>query len=228
MPSSPVYLLAIEPDAPFRLDLTVWALRRRPHNMVDRWEASTYWRTLPVDGAAIAVGVSQSGTVDAPRLLVSFAGAGLGPSAELSACNAMHALLGLDVDVSPFAAAAARDTVIGPLAARLRGLRPPRFPSVFESLVNGVACQQLSLSVGIHLINRLTAAHGRPPAGDPAGARASPIRNSSRAWIPASSDATASARPSHLRSSRSPVRSFRTIWTSRRCISSRTQRRSSS
>lgn len=64
--------------------------------------------------------------------------------------------------------------MIGPPAARLRGLRPPRFPTVFESLVNGVACQQLSLSVGIHLLNRLTVAHGRPPAGDPAGARAFP------------------------------------------------------
>lgn len=86
--SSPVYRLTIEPDAPFRLDLTVWALRRRPHNMVDRWEASTYWRTLPVDGEAIAVGVTQSGTADAPRLSVSFADAGLGRSAETSACDA--------------------------------------------------------------------------------------------------------------------------------------------
>lgn len=28
----------IKPVPPLRLDLTVWALRRRPHNLVDRWD----------------------------------------------------------------------------------------------------------------------------------------------------------------------------------------------
>ena len=30
--------LEIEPRTPFRLDLTAWALRRRFHNAVDRWD----------------------------------------------------------------------------------------------------------------------------------------------------------------------------------------------
>ena len=64
--------------------------------------------------------------------------------------------------------------MLGPLARRMRGLKPPRFPTVFEALINGVACQQLSLTVGIHLLNRLTAAHGRPVIHDPAGPRAFP------------------------------------------------------
>ena len=46
--------------------------------------------------------------------------------------------LGLAVDLSPFAAMAAPDPLLGPLAARMRGLKPPRFPTVFEALVNGV------------------------------------------------------------------------------------------
>jgi DNA-3-methyladenine glycosylase II len=45
---------------------------------------------------------------------------------------------------------------------------------VFEALVNGIACQQLSLSVGIHLLNRLTGAHGRPGDPVPMGPRAFP------------------------------------------------------
>ena len=66
-------------------------------------------------------------------------------------------LLGLTADLADFATKAAQDPLLGPLAVRLRGLKPPRFPTVFEALVNGVACQQLSLAVGIHLLNRLTA-----------------------------------------------------------------------
>ena len=31
----------IEPRAPFRLDLTTWALRRRAHNAIDRWNGSS-------------------------------------------------------------------------------------------------------------------------------------------------------------------------------------------
>ncbi|MBN9264944.1 MAG: hypothetical protein J0I75_10355, partial [Hyphomicrobium sp.] len=40
-------------------------------------------------------------------------------------------------------------------------MKPPRFATVFEGLVNGVACQQLSLDVGVHLLNRLSVAYGR-------------------------------------------------------------------
>ena len=76
---------------------------------------------------------------------------------ERVARRALHRLLGLGVDLSAFAAMADADPMLGPLAERMRGLKPPRFPTVFEALVNGVACQQLSLAVGIHLLNRLAA-----------------------------------------------------------------------
>jgi DNA-3-methyladenine glycosylase II len=46
------------------------------------------------------------------------------------------------------------------LARQFRGLKPPRFTSAFESLVNAIACQQLTLTVGIRLLNRLAATYG--------------------------------------------------------------------
>ena len=36
---------SLVPIAPFGLDLTVWALRRRPQNLVDRWDGTTYLRS---------------------------------------------------------------------------------------------------------------------------------------------------------------------------------------
>ncbi len=83
-------------------------------------------------------------------------------------------LLGLTVDLSPFAAMAASDPLLGPLAARMRGLSPSRFPTAFEALVNGVACQQLSLAVGIQLLNRLAADRGKATRDTPDGSRAFP------------------------------------------------------
>jgi DNA-3-methyladenine glycosylase II len=153
--------LLIEPSAPFRLDLTVWALRRRSHNAVDRWDASgAYGRVVQVDGRPVSLSVIQDGGPMAPRLSVVVSGGHVDARDEELARNAVDRLLGLSVDLSPFAAMALTDPLLGPLAERMRGLRPPRFPTVFEALVNGVACQQLSLTVGIHLLNRLTAAHG--------------------------------------------------------------------
>lgn len=56
---------------------------------------------------------------------------------------------------------AASEPSLEGLVAQMRGLKPPRFATVFEGLVNGIACQQLSLDVGVHLLNRLSTAHGR-------------------------------------------------------------------
>jgi DNA-3-methyladenine glycosylase II len=167
-------LLEIEPRAPFRLELTTWALRRRPHNAIDRWDACTYRRVVCVDGGPVELSVNQVGAPEAPRLSVRLAGRPIDPRTERLARSALDRLLGLTVDLSAFATKAAQDPLLGPLAGRMRGLKPPRFPSVFEALVNGVACQQLSLAVGIHLLNRLTANHGRPVSDDLCGPRAFP------------------------------------------------------
>jgi DNA-3-methyladenine glycosylase II len=166
--------LQIEPQAPFRLDLTAWALRRRPHNAIDRWEGSMYQRVVDINGGPVALSVTEHDAPGATQLSVLLAGRPIDQAVEVLARANLDRLLGLSVDLTGFAAIAERDPLLGPLARRMRGLKPPRFPSLFEALVNGVACQQLSLAVGIHLLNRLTAAHGRPVIQDPAGPRAFP------------------------------------------------------
>jgi DNA-3-methyladenine glycosylase II len=166
--------LQIEPCGPFRLDLTAWALRRHARNAVDRWGTATYERVLSLDGGPAALSVTQVAGPDAPRLSVLLAGRPIDQAAEALARSALNRLFGLTVDLSPFAAMAAPDPLLAPLAARLRGLKPPRFPTVFEALVNGVACQQLSLAVGIHLLNRLAADRGKAMSDRPDGPRAFP------------------------------------------------------
>jgi DNA-3-methyladenine glycosylase II len=167
--------LRIEARAPFRLDLTVWALRRRCHNAIDRWDAAaTYRRVASFDGGPVALSVTPDDAPDAPHLSVLFARGGVDEGTAGLARSGLDRLLGLSVDLSAFAAMAAAQPALRPLAERMRGLKPPRFPTVFEALVNGVACQQLSLDVGIHLLNRLAADHGRTVPDDPASPRAFP------------------------------------------------------
>ncbi len=49
---------------------------------------------------------------------------------------------------------------MGPLVQRFRGLKPPRYPTLFECLVNAIACQQITLALGLTLLNRLAEAYG--------------------------------------------------------------------
>jgi DNA-3-methyladenine glycosylase II len=163
--------------APFRLDLTAWALRRRPGNAVDRWDGHTYTRSLPIAGALAEVAVVQVSGGDSPRLEVSVTADGPVARDRMHAETAemLRHMLGLDIDLGEFYRGAARDPSLQGVAERFRGLKPPRFPSLFECLVNAIACQQLTLTVGIELLNRLAATHGRHAPGEHPTSSAFPL-----------------------------------------------------
>jgi DNA-3-methyladenine glycosylase II len=152
--------LILRPIPPFRLDLTVWALRRRPRNKIDRWDGVTYRRVLVVKGRPTELAVRQEGPLTRPRLIVT-ATPSLRTSTERHVVqSALDRLLGLQVDLHAWYRMAEGHPRLRPLADQFRGAKPPRFPTVFEALVNGFACQQLSLVVGLELLNRLAAICG--------------------------------------------------------------------
>jgi DNA-3-methyladenine glycosylase II len=159
---------------PFRLDLTVWALRRRPDNAVDRWDGGVYRRTLVLHGMPLEIAVIQTAPPDRAQLQVTATGAGLGRIAEPKLRAILCSLLGLDIDLEPFYRLASTDVRLLALAERFRGLKPPRFPTLFEALVNGIACQQITLTFGIRVLNRLADRYGLALSGDHGQARAFP------------------------------------------------------
>ena len=146
--------------APFRLDLTVWTLRRRADNLMDRWDGRTYRRVLTFAGEPCELAVTQEGPAEKAELRAAVTGATLDLSAERLVAVTLDRILGLQADLSGFYRMAASDATLGPLARRFLGLKPPRFLSLFEALVNGIACQQVTLTLGIRVLNRLTEAHG--------------------------------------------------------------------
>jgi DNA-3-methyladenine glycosylase II len=146
---------------PFRLDLTVWALRRRAKNAVDRWEDGRYSRLIVADGDPARLTVIQETAGPEPTLVVTVESATrISTRARHEAGLLVQKMLGLAVDLQPFYKLARDDAVIGPLVERFSGVRPPRFPTVFEGLVNSIACQQVTLDLGIVLLNRLSERFG--------------------------------------------------------------------
>ena len=159
--------LVINVSPPFRLDYVVWALRRRAHNEVDRFDGSCYRRVLCLAGEPVEVAVRQDPAASRPSLLLELRGpaAPAGRAAVTEVRPVLERMLGLAADLDGFYRVAASDARLNALAARFRGMRPPCFPTVFEALVNAVACQQLSLDVGIHLLNRLARRFGPAISG---------------------------------------------------------------
>ncbi len=161
------HTIPVDVEPPFRLDLTAWALRRRPGNAVDLWDGATYRRTLTLPDTPVELSVRRGdGGGDAAQLTVDLVGCRLDLPVEACAKAAVERILGLRVDLSDFYRMAVADKVLAPLATRFRGVKPPRFPTVFEGLLNAIACQQLSLESGLSLLNRLAVNYGETISTD--------------------------------------------------------------
>jgi DNA-3-methyladenine glycosylase II len=150
----------LEPVPPFRLDLSVWTLRRRPDNAVDRWDGQIYRRVLPCATGIVEVAVTQVGPPEAPHIRVTVTGHALVSPMKAAVISALERLLGLRINLATFYRFAARQRRLGQLVQRFRGMKPPRFATVFESVINAIACQQVTLTLGIRLLNRLAANYG--------------------------------------------------------------------
>lgn len=151
----------LKPRPPFRLDLTVWTLRRRFENQVDRWDGNVYRRVLPTNGKPLLIEVTQIDSPVAPRLSVRLQGDETSPESRVLATAALERMLGIRLDLSRFYDFADGQPKLALLAERFRGMKPPRFLTGFECLVNAIACQQFSLASGIQLLNRFAETFGQ-------------------------------------------------------------------
>jgi len=153
--------LTLSAIAPFKLDLTVRALRRRDTNRVDRWGAGQYSRVLVLDNSPIGIVAVQEGTRSVPNLSITLHCQGaIRERLEERTLSVVRKMLGLEIDLRQFYRIAAEKAPLRELAEEFSGVKPPRFPTLFEALVNAVACQQMTLDVGILLINRLAERFG--------------------------------------------------------------------
>jgi DNA-3-methyladenine glycosylase II len=142
---------------PFRLDLTVWALRRRKTNIVDQWNGTQYIRIIVFNNNPVKIMVVQEGTSTEPKISVTLKSKKeitLQVQKEIKVL--LQKMLGLTIDLRPFYELANTNDTLSPLVGQFMGIRPPRFPSTFEALINSIACQEVTLDLGILMQNRLS------------------------------------------------------------------------
>jgi DNA-3-methyladenine glycosylase II len=151
----------LRPLPPFRLDLTVWAIRRRPHNTIDHFDGETYRRIVIIDDQPVAISVRQIGPPKSPEIEVVATGPGTSKQNVRAIEAIVNRILGLSIDLRGFYRLAREDGALGPLVNRLKGMKPVRFPTNFEAFINAVACQLVSLTAGMHVVNRIAERYGR-------------------------------------------------------------------
>jgi DNA-3-methyladenine glycosylase II len=145
----------IQVVGPYRLDLTVSALRRMASNLVDVYTPDgRYLRALGGFTAPVIVSVTQ------PRpdaLAVSIHGSAGETEGVLASVSR---ILGTERDLSDFERQAGTIPWLAPLARRMRGLKPPRYPTLFEACASAIVFQQLSLYAASAIMRRLILALG--------------------------------------------------------------------
>jgi AraC family transcriptional regulator of adaptative response / DNA-3-methyladenine glycosylase II len=82
-----------------------------------------------------------------------------------SALDRLRFLLGVDDDISPFLALAARDPLLSASVARSRGLRAPRAGTCLHALIKALAGQLVTFSEARRIERGIVFRVGRPHAG---------------------------------------------------------------
>ena len=144
--------------APFRLDLTANVLRRLSSNVVDVFDGTTYRRLIGDPRRPVLLEVRQTGTA---VLTVTLTGSA---ADRYDATTVVERLLGTAADLRGFTRAAASVPWLAPLAAGARGVKPPRYPTLWETCVNAIVYQQVSIHAAGAILRRVIERYGRPQA----------------------------------------------------------------
>lgn len=151
---------------PFHLEATARVLQRRPTNLIDIWEQQRYRRIVTIGSKAVLIEVANRGTIDAPDVRLSILGAAnllgnLLPRERAEAAEIARATLGLGVDSSVPQRRAEAEPTLRSTALALRGMRPPRYPELFETFANVIPFQQLSVEAGMAVVAQLIQRFGQ-------------------------------------------------------------------
>ncbi len=145
---------------PYRLDLTAIVLRRLSTNAVDVFDGTVYRRLLGDPADPVLLSVEQRA---ADALAVRLEG---GQADSFDPDTVVRRLLGTGVDLTPFYAGAARAPWLHAIAQRARGVRPPRYPSLWETACNAIVYQQISIHAAGAILRRVIERYSRPHEAD--------------------------------------------------------------
>ena len=145
---------------PYRLDLTVSVLRRLSTNVVDVLTREGEY--VHAFGGAHGPIIARVAQVRPDALTIAIEGEARAAAEHPQVLALVGRMLGIDRDIAHFTRAAKAIRWLSPLARRMRGVKPPRYPTLWEAVVNAIAFQQVSLQAASTIVRRLIVALGTP------------------------------------------------------------------
>ena len=116
----------------------------------------TFRYALMTSRGPVLVEVCSSGSPEQPGLLLTVSSdRKITGGQEKEAARIISRIFSIDDDMVPFYRAVAQDPVLTGIISRLRGLRAPVTPTVFEALTDSIIEQQISLAAARAIENRL-------------------------------------------------------------------------
>jgi DNA-3-methyladenine glycosylase II len=103
----------------------------------------------------VLIEVSNLGSIDEPDVHLFIRSGSPSAATFFDLVQTVRKVLGLDVNPAPLESVAKSVPNLGATALAVRGMRPPRFPSLFEAFGNVLPFQQLSLDAGVAIVGRL-------------------------------------------------------------------------
>jgi len=156
------FTLALNPVPPYDFTLSTWIFSSGDPQ-IRKAENGTFWQVVRLGEKLVLAEVSSRGTLNHPVLKVRLSSDTTISSDESEqAGNMISRILNLNDYLTPFYHEVKDDPPLHALTKKLRGLKPPTTPSVFEALVDSIIEQQISLTVARSLESRVTKLFGDP------------------------------------------------------------------
>jgi len=157
-PERGIVRLAAIPPFDFELSAHIFSEGDR---QIRAFDSGRFWQVLRAGDSLVHVSIISEGTTDRPVVAAELSSIeDLWKEERASTVDQVRSMFNLGLDLRPFYEEASHDPVLSELTVRLRGLKPPRTPSVYEALVDSVIEQQISLAVARTLQNRMVRKFG--------------------------------------------------------------------
>lgn len=145
--------MTIKPILPFDFGLSA-SIFSEGDKQIGKYENGKYWQVIRVKNKLILITISSSGTADETKLLVNLkSNEKVSNNDKKIAEEIIVSLFNLKFDLKPFYEHVKKDKIMAELTQKLRGLKSPTTPTVFEALINSIIEQQISIKVA-HSIQR--------------------------------------------------------------------------
>ena len=146
--------------APFNFDLCA-QIFSSGDQQIRAYANGEFHQVLRLNGNLALTSITSSGTIEQPKLQINLKSNNpITPKDKQTSKDAVHFIFNLDFDLCAFYREAENDPAMHQITKQLYGLKNPTTPTVFESLVDSIVEQQISIKVAHTIEQRLAKKFG--------------------------------------------------------------------